>query len=39
MNEKEWVEYFEALNGRKPSPVEFVEAIKNNVIISEKKQN
>lgn len=36
MNQKEWVEYFEALNGRKPSMQEFQEAREKGEFVIEK---
>ncbi len=36
MNQNEWVEYFEALNGRKPSPEEYMAALKNGEFTRDK---
>lgn len=35
MNQKDWVEYFEAMNGRKPTASEFSEALKRNEFVTE----
>ena len=36
MNQKDWVEYFEAVNGRKPSMQEFQEARENGEFVVNK---
>ena len=38
MNQKDWVEYFEAVNGRKPSMQEFQEAREKGEFIVERKE-
>ena len=38
MNQKDWVEYFEAINGRKPSMQEFQEAREKGEFIVERKE-
>lgn len=35
MNQNEWVEYFEALNGRKPSPEEYMTAMENGEFVKD----
>ena|GEM_PF-5971045 len=37
MNQKDWVEYFEAVNGRKPSMQEFQEAREKGEFVVEQK--
>ena len=37
MNQKDWVEYFEAINGRKPSMQEFQEAREKGEFVVERK--
>ncbi|MGQ7336572.1 DUF4767 domain-containing protein [Streptococcus suis] len=37
MNEIEWIAYFEAMNGRKPTPAELQEAVKSGLVQSPKK--
>lgn len=37
MNEIEWIAYFEATNGRKPTPAELQEAVKSGIVQSSKK--
>ncbi len=36
MNEKEWIEYFELIHGRKPKPEEFSQALKNGEFIDDR---
>ena len=36
MNQKDWVEYFEAVNGRKPSMQEFQEAREKGEFVVER---
>ena len=38
MNQKDWVEYFEAVNGRKPSMQEFQEAREKGEFVVERKE-
>lgn len=38
MNQKDWVEYFEAINGRKPSMQEFQEAREKGEFVVERKE-
>ena len=38
MNQKDWVEYFEAINGRKPSMQEFQEAREKGEFVLERKE-
>lgn len=37
MTETEWIAYFEATNGRKPTPAELQEAVKSGIVQSSKK--
>ena len=39
MNQKDWVEYFEAINGRKPSMQEFQEAREKGEFVVERKES
>lgn len=39
MSEREWVKYFETLNGRKPTPIEFSEAQKKGEINKNQTKN
>lgn len=39
MNQKDWVEYFEAVNGRKPTASEFSEALKNKEFTLQSNQD
>ena len=38
MNQNDWVEYFEAINGRKPSMQEFQEAREKGEFVVERKE-
>ena len=38
MNQKDWVEYFEAINGRKPNMQEFQEAREKGEFVVERKE-
>ena len=38
MNQNDWVEYFEAVNGRKPSMQEFQEAREKGEFVVERKE-
>ncbi|MBY5009673.1 DUF4767 domain-containing protein [Streptococcus suis] len=37
MTETEWIVYFEAMNGRKPTPTELQEAVKSGLVLSPSK--